>query len=89
MLPFTYFLVISLPNMGLELMTLRSRMPFSEAPKWLSQLSIQLLILAQVMISQFLRSSSTLNVEPAWDSLSASGSLPLFCLCALSLSQNK
>ena len=40
-----------------------------EAPGWLSQLTIQLLIAAQVMISQFVRSSptkgSTMGVQPA------------------------
>ena len=47
----------------------------TEAPGWLNQLSIQLLIWAQVLISQFERWS----VEPAWDSLlpSLSARLPL------------
>ena len=49
---------------------------------WLSQLSIQLLILTQVMISQFMRwspvpgSALTAWMELAWDSLSPSPSLP-------------
>ena len=50
-------------------------------PGWLSQLSISLLILAQVMISQFLG----LSAEPAWDSLSPSP--PPLLVCVLSLSK--
>ena len=44
------------------------------APGWLSRLSIQLLILAQVMISWFVSSSPTWDL--AWDSLSPCLSAP-------------
>ena len=53
------------------------------APGWLSCLSVRILILAQVVISVYefephigLCADS---VEPAWDSLSLSSSLPLPC----------
>ena len=59
-------------------------------PRWLSRLSVQVLILAQVMISvcEFeprvkLCSDSA---EPAWDSLSLPVSRPLPCSSILSLS---
>ena len=51
------------------------------ASGWLSWLSTQLLILAQVMISQFV------SQAPAWNSLFLS--LPLPHLCSLSLKINK
>ena len=51
-------------------------MEVTGAPGWLSQLSVRLLISAQVVISQFVSSSPRVGlfaegVEPAWDSLSA------------------
>ena len=51
------------------------------APGWLSWLSIQLLVSAQVMISQFCEFEPSIrlradSVEPAWDSLSPSHSAP-------------
>ena len=63
-------------------------------PGWLSQLSVQLLVSSQVMISQFCEFKPRVGLcadsaEPAWDSLSPLLSLPLphsRCLC---LSQNK
>ena len=45
-------------------------------PGWLSRLSVWLLISAQVTISRSLSSSLTDSIEPAWDSLSHSLSLP-------------
>ena len=68
------------------------------APGKLSQLSVQLLISAQVTISQFMRSSPALgSALTAWSLLRIvslpSVSLPCSCTCALSLtlslSQNK
>ena len=58
-------------------------------PGWLSWVSVQLLILAQVMISQFgiepyIRVCAD-SAEPAWDSLSPSLSTPPL----LKLSLNK
>ena len=58
-------------------------------PGWLSQLSVQLLVSAQVMISQFVGSSPTSgpvliaeSLEPASDSVSPSLSAPpLLALC--------
>ena len=48
-------------------------MKFLGAPGWLSRLSAQLLVSAQVMISRFMRSSPTsVSTESAWDSLSLS-----------------
>ena len=60
--------------------------------RWLSRLSLWLLILAQVTISWFVSSSSCIGLhadstEPAWDSRSLF--VPLPCLCSLSLSPNK
>ena len=54
----------------------------SGAPEWLSQLSAQLLILAQVMISQFYRFEARIGfyiggTVPAWDSPSLSAPPPL------------
>ena len=66
------------------------------APGWFSRLSVQLLISAQIMISEFVRSSPTScytdSMGPVWDSLSPSLSAPPLlahipmCACALSLS---
>ena len=58
------------------------------APWWLGQLSNQLLILAQVMVSRFMRlSPASGSVLTAWSML---GILSLLCLHpSLSLSQNK
>ena len=62
------------------------------APRWLTQLSIQLLILAQVKISWFMGSSpvsgSVQRQHGACLGFSLSLSLP-FPTCAFSLSQNK
>ena len=62
------------------------------APGWLNPLSIQLFILAQVMIPWFLSSSPALgsvltaqSLEPDLDSVSLSSSAPPL----LALSQNK
>ena len=64
-----------------------------ETPGWLSRLSTQLLILAQVMISQLVSSSrasgsvlTAQSLEPALDSVSPSVSLLLPCLHSVSLS---
>ena len=62
------------------------------APGWLSQLSVQPLILAQVMISQLVRSSPHIGLcavsrKPALDSLSPS--LSSTCPLVLSLSQKQ
>ena len=66
---------------------------FSGASGWLSRLSIQLLVSAQVMISWFRDSSpgsgSALTVQGLGCSLSLPLSLPLPCSCCLCLSQNK
>ena len=56
--------------------------PSVGAPGWLSQLSVQLLVSAQVMISRFREfephiTFCTDSVESAWDSLSLSLSLSL------------
>ena len=65
------------------------------APGWLCQLSIQLLVLAQVMISTVRESEHHIGLcadsnEPAWDSLSLFLSPFLSALpFSLSLSQNK
>ena len=59
------------------------------APGWLCWLSIRLLVSAQVVISSFMSSSPASGsdgVEPAWDSLSPSLSLPAPPLLALSVS---
>ena len=65
-------------------------------PGWLNQLSVRLLVLAQVMISWFTSLSPTLRrsvltaAEPPWDSLSPSLSLPLLVhYLFLSLKINK
>ena len=64
-------------------------------PGWLSQSSVRLLVLAQVMISQLVDLSPALAsvlaaVDPTWDSLSPSLSAPLpIRSLSLSLSQNK
>ena len=59
-------------------------------PGWLSHLSIQLVIWAQVMIpgavGSSLTSGSVLSLEPAWDSLSPSLSAPPSLVLFLSLS---
>ena len=61
------------------------------APGWFRLLSV-CLTSAQVMISWFVGSSSASDsvltawsLEPVWDSVSASLSLPLLCSCSLSL----
>ena len=61
-------------------------------PGWLSQLSIRLLVLAQVVISPFRGFKPLIGLcadraEPAWDSISSSLSTPPLLAC--SLSQNK
>ena len=61
------------------------------APGWLIQVSIQLLVSAQIRISRFMSSSPVLGSEltmvPAWDSLSSpSSTLPSI---VISLSPNK
>ena len=67
----------------------------SGAPGWLSRVSVRLLILAQVMISQFMSSSPTsgsaLTVQTLlWIlSLSPSLSVPPPLTCVLSLKINK
>ena len=58
-------------------------------PGWLSQLSVRLLISAQVMISWFREFEPCIGLcvdsgEPAWDSLSPHLSLLLPLLCSLS-----
>ena len=57
-------------------------------PGWLSRSSVQLLISAEVMISQFMRSGlfelCIDSVNLAWDSLSLPLSLPLPCAYTLS-----
>ena len=62
------------------------------ASGWLNQLSVQLLMLAQVMISQFMslspESGSAVTTESAWVSLSLPLSLPLPTR-SLFLSQNE
>ena len=59
------------------------------APGWLSGLNVQLLISAQVVISQLMRSSpasgSVLTVEPASDSVSPAISAPPQLALSLSL----
>ena len=59
------------------------------APGWLSQLSIELLVLAQVMISWFMRSSPTLGSVLTLQSLLGIPSLSLSLLlpCLQSVSQ--
>ena len=65
------------------------------APGWLSWLSVQLLVLAQVMISRFMSSSpvsgSLLSVQSPLCILCPLLSLPLPCshMCSLSLSLKK
>ena len=62
------------------------------APEWLSQLNVQLLILAQVMISQFMSLSPTLGsvlTEPGWDFLPPFLSAPSLLTCSLSLKIKK
>ena len=72
------------------------------APGWLGQLNVQLLISAQAMILQFVRSRTVSgsvlvdSMEPAWDSLPFLSAPPLrVCPSSLSpslalpLSQNK
>ena len=60
---------------------------------WLSQSSIRLLVLAQVMISQLMSSSpasGSVLTEPVWDSLSPSPTAPPISLSLfLSLKINK
>ena len=63
------------------------------APEWLSQLSTQLLVSAQVMISWFAGSSpmsgsAAGSTEPSWDSLSLFP-LSLTLHCSVSLKTNK
>ena len=67
----------------------RIRIGSPQVPGWLSQLSVQLLILAQVMISQFMGLNPTLgSALTAWDSLSLSLSAPpLLVHTPLSLSK--
>ena len=55
---------------------------FLGAPGWLGRLGVRFLVSAQIMISQFVSSSSTLGSalavqKPAWDSPSLSPSLSL------------
>ena len=62
------------------------------APAWLSQLSVWLLVLAQVRISQFCEFKPCMELctdstKPAWDSFSLPFSLPLPNSCCLSLSK--
>ena len=57
------------------------------APRWLSRVSVRLLISAQVMISQLV--GLGLSTESAWDSLSPSFSAPPPLALSFSLSQNK
>ena len=65
------------------------------APRWLSQLNVRVLLLAQVMTSRFHEFEPLVGlcvdrVEPAWDSLSLSVSLPLPpCILSVSLKINK
>ena len=63
-------------------------------PRWLSELSVRLLISAQVMISRFVGVElhvrlCTNSMEPAWDSLSPSLSALPQLMLARSLFQNK
>ena len=66
--------------------------PSGGAPGWLSPLSVQLLVSAQVMISRFQEFEPHIrlyadSVEPAWDSFSLPLSLHLLCSHCLCLSQ--
>ena len=88
---FIYFLVISTPNVRLELLTLRLRVTYSWGRLGGSVGCVRLLILAQVMISQLVSLSPTLGsaltVRNLLDTLSLPLSLHLPCLCSLSLSK--
>ena len=74
-----------------ETMLLVYKGPPSGAPGGLGQLSVPVLVSAQVTISRFVgsrpASGSVLTVQSLLGILSLS--LPLPCLCSLSLSQNK
>ena len=61
------------------------------APGWLSWLSLRLLVSAQLMISWLGGGVPAPHMEPTWDSLSPSLSLPLphSLICSISLSQKK
>ena len=68
-------------------------MAYCGASGWLSQLSVGLMILAQVMVSQFVglscKSGSALTVWSLLGILSRSLSLPFLCSHTLSLKINK
>ena len=82
---------IILWDTGILLLSSRNYFKTFGVPGWLSWLSVQLLVLAQVVISWIVSSSLTsVSLLTAWsllDILSLPFSVPLSCSLSMSLSQ--